>query len=185
MHELLPRLPSISPSRRQRDLARCLSPPVTRCGSRSASAASSTFSGRRGHNPDVGIIGCEPFEDGVVKAWAVDRGGKLANVRLACATMPGPLLRWLPDGSHCRVVHPLPRPVAEERHHKRRLVSALLTRLARVMKPGAELRFAHRHRRLRPHGCCWRVGASATFIWTAKRPARLARAPGRLAVDPL
>ena len=34
------------------------------------------------HNPDVGLIGCEPFEDGVVKVLsAVDTEG-LANVRI-------------------------------------------------------------------------------------------------------
>ena len=35
-----------------------------------------------GENPGVGLIGCEPFEDGLVKALtAIDEGG-LANVRL-------------------------------------------------------------------------------------------------------
>ena len=53
-----------------------------RCGSRSASAAASICSGRRAHNPDVGLIGCEPFEDGVVKVLGAIEEDKIANVRL-------------------------------------------------------------------------------------------------------
>ena len=48
--------------------------PSRTSGSRSASAAASICSGRRGHNPHVGLIGCEPFQDGVVKVLsAIER----------------------------------------------------------------------------------------------------------------
>lgn len=93
-------------------------------------------------NPAVGLIGCEPFEDGVVKALtAVDENG-IGNVRL-WADDVRPLLRWMPDGALARVFILFPDPWPKARHHKRRLFSpALLGELARVMRPGGELRLA-------------------------------------------
>src|SRR5690606_21418242 len=53
------------------------------------------------------------------------------------------LLNWLPETSIGRVFILFPDPWPKKRHHKRRLVSApFLHTLARVMKPGAELRIA-------------------------------------------
>lgn len=93
-------------------------------------------------NPDVGLIGCEPFEEGLVKALtAIDDGG-LGNVRLLGDDVR-PLLRWLPAGSLGRVFMLFPDPWPKKRHWKRRLFSPdLLRLLQRVMKPGAELRLA-------------------------------------------
>ena len=74
------------------------------------------------HNPDVGLIGCEPFEDGVVKVLsAVDTEG-LANIRLH-ADDGRPLLRLLPEASVDRAFILFPDPWPKKRHHKRRLVS--------------------------------------------------------------
>ena len=44
-------------------------------------------------NSSVGLIGCEPFEDGVVKALSAVEQEKLTNVRLH-ADDARPLLRW-------------------------------------------------------------------------------------------
>lgn len=91
-------------------------------------------------HPDVGLIGCEPFLDGVVKvldALATERRG---NIRLH-ADDARPLLRWLPPQSIGRVFVLFPDPWPKRRHHKRRLVAPpFLDLLARVLKPGAELR---------------------------------------------
>ena len=93
-------------------------------------------------NPRVGLIGCEPFEDGVVKALSAIEWDKLANIRLH-ADDARPLLRWLPDAGIARAFILFPDPWPKKRHHKRRLVSeATLAELARVMCPGAELRIA-------------------------------------------
>ena len=93
-------------------------------------------------NPDIGLIGCEPFEDGVVKALSAIEREKLANIRLH-ADDARPLLRWLPDASIARAFILFPDPWPKKRHHKRRLVSVPTLRdLARVMRPGAELRIA-------------------------------------------
>jgi tRNA (guanine-N7-)-methyltransferase len=93
-------------------------------------------------NPDIGIIGCEPFEDGVVKALsAIDRDG-LANIRIHADDVR-PVLRWLPAHSLGRVFMLYPDPWPKKRHEKRRLFSVgLLDLLARTMRPGAELRLA-------------------------------------------
>jgi tRNA (guanine-N7-)-methyltransferase len=91
---------------------------------------------------DVGLIGCEPFEDGVVKlVGAIARDG-LANVRV-CAGDARPLIRQLPDASLGRAFILFPDPWPKKRHHKRRIVSpATLAEIARVLRPGAELRIA-------------------------------------------
>ena len=93
-------------------------------------------------NPHVGLIGCEPFEDGVVKALSAIERDKLANIRLH-ADDARPLLRWLPDASIARAFILFPDPWPKKRHRKRRLVSpATLADLARVMRSGGELRIA-------------------------------------------
>jgi tRNA (guanine-N7-)-methyltransferase len=93
-------------------------------------------------NPQVGLIGCEPFEDGIVKALSAIEQEELTNIRLH-ADDARPLLRWLPDASIARAFILFPDPWPKKRHHKRRLVSVPTLRdLARVMRPGAELRIA-------------------------------------------
>ncbi len=93
-------------------------------------------------HPDIGLIGCEPFLDGVVKVVDTVQTRGLANVRLV-GDDARPLLRWLPEACLGRVFILFPDPWPKARHRKRRLVSRqLLGSLARVMKPGAELRVA-------------------------------------------
>lgn len=91
---------------------------------------------------EIGLIGCEPFIDGVVKVLdAVERAG-LVNVRVHDDDARQ-VLRWLPPASIGRVFILFPDPWPKKRHHKRRLMApATLGMLARVMRPGAELRFA-------------------------------------------
>ncbi len=95
-----------------------------------------------GHHPQVGLIGCEVFEDGVIKAVSAVEEQSLANVRLSTDDARD-VLRWLPEASLQRVFILFPDPWPKKRHVKRRLVSeALLGLLERVMAPGAELRIA-------------------------------------------
>ncbi|MEQ8823569.1 MAG: tRNA (guanine(46)-N(7))-methyltransferase TrmB [Filomicrobium sp.] len=92
------------------------------------------------NNADVGHIGCEPFEAGVVKALSAIETKPLDNVRLH-ADDARDLLRWLPEASITRAFILFPDPWPKRRHAKRRLVAPhLLELLARVMAPGAELR---------------------------------------------
>lgn len=120
-------------------------------------------------NPNVGLIGCEPFEDGLVKALtAIDDKG-LGNVRLLGDDVR-PLLRWLPEASLDRAFILFPDPWPKKRHRKRRLFSPdLLRLLARVMKPGAELRFASDIGDYASTALL-AVKQTPSFRWTAERP---------------
>jgi tRNA (guanine-N7-)-methyltransferase len=94
------------------------------------------------NHPHVGLIGCEPFQDGVVKVLSAIDTDAIANLRLY-ADDARPVLRWLPAACIGRAFVLFPDPWPKQRHHKRRLLSeATLGDLARVMKPGAELRLA-------------------------------------------
>jgi tRNA (guanine-N7-)-methyltransferase len=90
----------------------------------------------------VGLIGCEPFDDGVIKLLgAIEREG-LANIRVY-QDDARPLLRVLPPASLGRVFILFPDPWPKKRHHKRRIVSpATLAEIARILRPGGELRIA-------------------------------------------
>jgi tRNA (guanine-N7-)-methyltransferase len=93
-------------------------------------------------NPGTGIIGCEVFEDGVVKALTAIEEAGLMNVRLAVLDARE-VLRWLPAGALARLFVLFPDPWPKKRHRKRRLVSRpFLDLIAQVMAPGAELRIA-------------------------------------------
>ena len=122
------------------------------------------------HNPSVGLIGCEPFQDGVVKVLSAIEEDQLTNIRLL-ADDARPLLRRLPEGSIGRAFILFPDPWPKARHHKRRLVSAAtLDELARVMRSGAELRIAtddgdYARWMLRA------VVGQRNFCWTATGPA--------------
>ena len=90
----------------------------------------------------VGLIACEPFVDGVIKALSVIEAEGLRNVRLHPDDARD-VLGWLPPASLGRVFVLFPDPWPKKRHVKRRLFAKpLLDALARVMKPGAELRLA-------------------------------------------
>lgn len=94
------------------------------------------------HNRHVLIIGCEPFEEGVVKVLTAIEERSLGNIRLH-ADDARDVLRWLPSASISRAIILFPDPWPKTRHRKRRLVNeTTLALLARVMKPGAELRIA-------------------------------------------
>ena len=102
-------------------------------------------------------------------------------------TMRAPLLRWLPEASIGRAFILFPDPWPKKRHHKRRLVSdrRRWRELARVMRPGAELRIATDIGDYARWILLAAAARRASFAWTARRPGRLARAPGRLAADAL
>jgi tRNA (guanine-N7-)-methyltransferase len=91
---------------------------------------------------DANIIGCEPFVNGMAKLLAVIEHERLDNIRVWDDDVTD-LLPTLPDASFDRVYILYPDPWPKRRQRKRRLVSdENLAMLARVMKPGAELRFA-------------------------------------------
>ena len=116
--------------------------------------------------PGVGVIGCEPFVNGVARALADLAAADLGNIRLHCGDA-GTLIDALPAASLGRVFLFYPDPWPKRHQRKRRFVSdAMLDQLARVMRPGAELRFATDI----DDYCGWtlaRLLRSPDFAWTA------------------
>lgn len=93
-------------------------------------------------NPNVVCLGCEPFENGVVKVLDTIERDKLANIRLYMGDARD-VLRALPEAVLARVFILFPDPWPKKKHVKRRLVNpSTLSLVARAMKPGAELRIA-------------------------------------------
>ncbi|SNY90392.1 tRNA (guanine-N7-)-methyltransferase [Cohaesibacter sp. ES.047] len=93
-------------------------------------------------NPSVGLIGCEPFVNGVVKALTQMQAEDVSNIRIYDEDAAH-ILDWLPDASLDRLFILYPDPWHKKRHWKRRFVSdANLERIIRVLKPGALFRFA-------------------------------------------
>ena len=122
------------------------------------------------NNPNVGIIGCEPFMTGVVKLLTRVRDDGLENVRMY-RDDARLLVERLPENSLGKAFVLFPDPWPKVRHHKRRIVSdEVLGHLARALTDGAELRIATddpgylewilRHLRGHPH-----------FAWQASGPA--------------
>lgn len=92
--------------------------------------------------PETGFIGVEPYETGLARAARAAHEAGLANLRLHQGDARL-VLDWLPDASLERVDVLYPDPWHKQRHWKRRFISAPgLDRLARVLSPGGELRFA-------------------------------------------
>lgn len=93
-------------------------------------------------NPAVGIIGCEPFVNGMAKAVSEIGARELQTIRLHAEDAVF-LLDWLPAASLSRIYLLYPDPWPKKRHWKRRFVSAEnLDRFCRVLKPGGMFRFA-------------------------------------------
>lgn len=95
-----------------------------------------------GDNPQVGFLACEPFIDGVVKVVDAAESAGLNNIRLHADDVRD-VLPWLPTASIARTFVLFPDPWPKKRHIKRRLVSPdLIAELARIVRPGGELRLA-------------------------------------------
>jgi tRNA (guanine-N7-)-methyltransferase len=95
------------------------------------------------HSRHAGIIGAEPYINGVVAALSGLEAKQLqGRVRLHAADVH-PLLEWLPQASLSRAFMLFPDPWPKKRHRARRLFAPpLLGNMARILRPGAEFRFA-------------------------------------------
>lgn len=127
------------------------------------------LAGQAASNPDVGVIGCEPFINGVAGLLMEIEDRDLRNVRIY-ADDARHLLKALPDQSIDRLFLLFADPWPKTRHHKRRFVQQdNLDELARVLKPGAEFRFATDHMGY----CRWalaHVMNHPAFEWLAEGP---------------
>ena len=120
-------------------------------------------------NPHVGIIGAEPFLDGVVGALLEIETHGLTNIRLHNGDALDVIDR-LPDASLDKLFLLHPDPWPKFRHSKRRFVNpGPLALVARVLKPGGEFRIGTDH----PVYCRWALAqmqASPDFDWEVNAP---------------
>jgi tRNA (guanine-N7-)-methyltransferase len=114
-----------------------------------------------------GFIGVEPFLNGVGACLRQIEDAGIGNVRLHVGDARD-VMAILPDASLDRVDILFPDPWPKTRHWKRRLVQdAFVADLARVLKPGGEVRFATDW----AHYAAWtleRFVRAPTFRWTAE-----------------
>lgn len=100
------------------------------------------LAGQASKHPQVHAIGAEPFVEGVAKLLAQIDQNALSNVRIHPGDVRDVVDR-LPERSIDRVFILFPDPWPKTRHRKRRLVQpAFLESLARILKPGGQVRFA-------------------------------------------
>jgi tRNA (guanine-N7-)-methyltransferase len=121
-------------------------------------------------HPGIGLIGCEPYLNGVAKCLAqIERAG-VTNIRLFTDDARL-VMAALPDRSLSRAFVLFPDPWPKTRHHKRRFVQReSLDRLAELMLPGSELRLATDD----PSYLPWMVEQACIhpgFDWLAQGPA--------------
>lgn len=121
------------------------------------------------NNPGVGIIGCEPFLNGVAMLLGKLEKSGTENVRLhnEAAEL---LMEQLPDASLKRGFLLFADPWPKSNHHKRRFVTEQnIATLARILDDNAELRIATDHV---DYGAwiLWHMLRSEDFLWEAKSP---------------
>lgn len=92
--------------------------------------------------PDVGVLGAEPFENGVAMLLGKVEAAGVTNV----AVHPGDVrdvFDVLPDAGIEKAFLNYPDPWPKARHHRRRFVTpGYLNPLFRVLKPGSKFRVA-------------------------------------------
>jgi tRNA (guanine-N7-)-methyltransferase len=127
-------------------------------------------------NPGIGLIGCEPYLNGVVRLLTAIEAEGRRNIRIL-RDDARLLVARLAAASIGRVFILFPDPWPKARHHKRRMVSpAMLAGLARVMAAGAELRIATDDGGYLA-AIVTLMHADGNFEWLARRPDDWRRRP--------
>jgi tRNA (guanine-N7-)-methyltransferase len=141
-HELLPTLRPDTSGSPPRPLTALFDAQVSEVWLEIGFGAGEHLLWQAGQNPQAGIIGCEPYVNGVAALLGALDETNARNVRIWDGDARK-IIGWLPGSSLSRafILHPDPWPKA--RHQKRRFVSPEnLEMLSRVMQPSAELRIA-------------------------------------------
>ncbi|HEX5516180.1 MAG TPA: tRNA (guanosine(46)-N7)-methyltransferase TrmB [Pseudolabrys sp.] len=119
-------------------------------------------------HPRIGFLGTDAFVNSIAKALVAINDSALANIRLFFGDA-SELIDWLPRERLSRIDLLYPDPWPKRRHWKRRFIQdESLTRLARILKHGGELRFATDIGDYAAYALA-RVLRSKDFNWTAER----------------
>lgn len=93
-------------------------------------------------NPGVGLIGCEPFVNGIAMLLGKIRAAGVTNLALHPGDVRD-LFDVCPPGAFAKAFLNYPDPWPKARHHRRRFVTpGYLAGLHRALAPGAEFRVA-------------------------------------------
>jgi tRNA (guanine-N7-)-methyltransferase len=118
----------------------------------------------------VGLIGCEPFINGMGTLLGAIEDRGIETIRLHDGDARE-VLAWLPDRSVGRIFMLFPDPWPKKRQVKRRLLSTqTLHQVARVLERGGEFRFASDNGDYAAQALAL-ARASGAFEWTAMRAA--------------
>jgi tRNA (guanine-N7-)-methyltransferase len=118
--------------------------------------------------PQTGLVGCEPYVNGMAKILTQIEAHNIGNIRLFAGDA-AELLVWAPSQSMRRIdlIHPDPWP--KRRHWKRRFVQdSTVAAMARILKADGEFRFVSDI----DDYCAWTLShllRSPDFFWTAER----------------
>jgi len=118
--------------------------------------------------PQTGLVGCEPYVNGMAKILTQIEAHNIGNIRLFAGDA-AELLVWAPSQSMRRIdlIHPDPLP--KRRHWKRRFVQdSTVAAMARILKADGEFRFVSDI----DDYCAWTLShllRSPDFFWIAER----------------
>lgn len=122
------------------ELASLFGPACQRCWLEIGFGGGEHLAEQAAAHPDVRLIGCEPYVNGVARCLSLL--GDRDNVRVVIDDARL-LLKALPPESLDRIFVLFPDPWPKARHQKRRIVNTdTVADMARLLKPGAELRLA-------------------------------------------
>jgi len=118
-------------------------------------------------HPRSGFIASDGYVNAIAKALTAIDDDRLGNIRLHHGDASA-LIDWLPPASLARIDLLYPDPWPKRRHWKRRFIQdESLARLARLLRPGGELRFATDIADYAAYALA-RVMRSPDFVWTAE-----------------
>jgi len=175
MEELLPRI-QVEPARGIPDPAGLFDSPVGDVWLEVGFGGGEHLAEQARRNEGIGLIGCEPFLNGVGRLLSeIDEHG-IENIRILPDDARD-LLDVLPDASIGRAFVLFADPWPKKRHRQRRFIGPdNLPRLARVLKDGAELRLASDRMPLIRWMLFHTLG-HPEFEWTARDPEDWRRRP--------
>ena len=179
LQELLPKI-SISPEAVQAgglDLRRLFPRPVDAVWLEVGFGAGEHLARQARANPNVGLIGAEPFVSGVARLLSEIDADGIDNIRI-WSEDARPLLEALPAQSLARLFLLFPDPWPKKRHHKRRFVTReTIAQAAAALADGGEWRIATDV----ADYCRWvlvQMARCDEFRWRAQAPADWRQRPG-------
>jgi tRNA (guanine-N7-)-methyltransferase len=126
------------------------------------------LTGQAAKHPNVGLIGCEPFIEGMAKALGQIEDAGLKNVRLHMDDAR-PIIARMQANSIDRIFILFPDPWPKKRQQKRRLIQPdFLDDIARILKPEGHLRFATDVKSYADEALCHFIAHQA-FEWLATK----------------